>query len=90
MLFYVLDSNLWIQLMTSAALLVEASPKDVFWGVGHNKLSAPLQKHFRGRNQLGVHLMELRSFFHHARMNTLYKYSDPIGYSIIQKEITKQ
>ena len=44
-------------LSTGDAILVEDSPKDVFWGVG---------KHRNGKNMLGKILMEVRGELQHA------------------------
>uniref|UniRef100_A0A915P0T8 NADAR domain-containing protein n=2 Tax=Meloidogyne TaxID=189290 RepID=A0A915P0T8_9BILA len=50
---------------TEDALLIEASPTDLFWGIGCNLNSAEIRRidYWRGSNQMGNLLMELREEF---------------------------
>lgn len=48
--------------MTGSKVIVEASPVDAFWGIGHSQESPEAKdpKRWRGKNLLGFALMEVR------------------------------
>lgn len=47
---------------TGDKILVEAAPRDLFWGVGYGKTNENIQdpKKWRGQNRLGFELMKVR------------------------------
>jgi ribA/ribD-fused uncharacterized protein len=47
---------------TGDKILVEAAPRDLFWGVGYSKTNENIQdpKKWRGQNRLGFELMKTR------------------------------
>ena len=75
--------------VSSPALLVEASATDIYWGIGLDKNDPVCEDsgQWRGKNQLGTHLMELRAFLIAVRNCNIKNFDDKLDYLTTYRRI---